>query len=138
MPLPPSGPISINDIRIELGQAQGNNSLRALSNLAGFSPPDAMSEFYGYPPAPPYNTIQLVNNPTSSEGEACSLDGEEFTVYFSGSGGTPACPATTVVLFTDPGLTTRFDGQDLWWKSYQCNARYYILRSGFIEGQSPC
>lgn len=46
MPLPSSGPISINDIRDELQTSNG--SLRALSNLAGFSTPDAMSEFYGY------------------------------------------------------------------------------------------
>ena len=46
MPLPPSGPLSINQIRNELGSSSG--SLRTLSSLAGFSTPDAMSEFYGY------------------------------------------------------------------------------------------
>lgn len=46
MPLQSSGPISISQIRTELGSASA--SLRALSSLAGFSTPDAMSEFYGY------------------------------------------------------------------------------------------
>lgn len=46
MPLPPSGQISISQIRTELGTSDG--SLRYLSSLAGFSTPDAMSEFYGY------------------------------------------------------------------------------------------
>lgn len=46
MPLPSSGQISISQIRTELGTSNG--SLRALSNLAGFSTPDAMSEFYNY------------------------------------------------------------------------------------------
>ena len=46
MPLPSSGQISISQIRTELGTSNG--SLRALSNLAGFSTPDAMSEFYSY------------------------------------------------------------------------------------------
>jgi hypothetical protein len=46
MPLPSSGQISISQIRTELGTSNG--SLRALSSLAGFSTPDAMSEFYGY------------------------------------------------------------------------------------------
>ncbi len=46
MALPPSGPISISQIRTELGSSSG--SLRALSSLAGFSTPDSMSEFYGY------------------------------------------------------------------------------------------
>jgi|688.fasta_scaffold46355_5 hypothetical protein len=46
MPLPSSGPISIGDIRDELQTSNG--SLGDLSDLAGFSRPDAMSEFYDY------------------------------------------------------------------------------------------
>jgi hypothetical protein len=46
MPLPSSGQISINDIRNEIGTSDGR--LRTLSRDAGFSSPDAMSEFYGY------------------------------------------------------------------------------------------
>lgn len=46
MPLPSSGPLGIGDIRTELGS--GSGSLRTLSSLAGFSTPDAISEFYGY------------------------------------------------------------------------------------------
>ena len=131
MALPPSGPISINDIRIQLGQAQGNNSLRALSNLAGFSTPDAMSEFYGYPPA---TRVFLVEPGTRSQGEVCGLDGGEFPVYWGGSG----CPNVGSTFYTDEGLTTPFDGQDLWWKSYQCNAGFYIMGNGFIEGKVNC
>jgi hypothetical protein len=44
--LPSSGTLSIGDIRTELGSSSG--SLRTLSGLAGFSTPDAISEFYGY------------------------------------------------------------------------------------------
>lgn len=46
MPLQSSGPISISDIKTELGSS--DNSLRILSSDAGFSVPDSMSEFYGY------------------------------------------------------------------------------------------
>ena len=46
MALQNSGPISISNIKSELGST--SNSLRALSATAGFSTPDAMSEFYGY------------------------------------------------------------------------------------------
>jgi hypothetical protein len=46
MPLPSSGPISMDMIRNELGVGSGD--LRYLSSLAGFSPPDGMNEFYGY------------------------------------------------------------------------------------------
>ena len=50
MALPSSGPLSINDIRNQLGVLTG--SLRALSSLAGFSTPDKISDFYGYGPTP--------------------------------------------------------------------------------------
>lgn len=46
MPLPSSGALGIDAIRTELGS--GSGSLRTLSSLAGFSTPDAISEFYGY------------------------------------------------------------------------------------------
>ena len=47
MALPgPGVPLSINMIRNELGTSSG--SLRYLSSLAGFSTPDAISEFYNY------------------------------------------------------------------------------------------
>jgi hypothetical protein len=46
MALPSSGPLSINDIRTELGTSDG--SLHNLSVTAGFSTPDAISDFYGY------------------------------------------------------------------------------------------
>lgn len=45
MALQSSGAISISQIQAEVG---GSYSLRALSAAAGFSTPDAMSEFYGY------------------------------------------------------------------------------------------
>lgn len=52
MSLPSSGPLSINQIRTELGS--GSYSLRTLSSAAGKSTPDAISEFYGYSAAPQY------------------------------------------------------------------------------------
>ena len=57
MALQSSGPISISQIKAELGS--GSYSLRTLSAAAGKSTPDAMSEFYGYsncPPAWQYDT----------------------------------------------------------------------------------
>ena len=47
MALPSSGPLSIDDIRTELGSSSG--SLRTLSAAAGKSTPDAISEFYDIP-----------------------------------------------------------------------------------------
>ena len=48
MGLPSSGPLSINDIRVELGASATNQSLEAFSNTAGFTAPDAISDFYGF------------------------------------------------------------------------------------------
>jgi len=45
MPLPLSGPISIDQIRTELGVSISD--LRTLSSLIGRSTPDSMDEFYG-------------------------------------------------------------------------------------------
>lgn len=58
MALPSSGPLSIGDIRTELGS--GSGSLRALSALASFSTPDAISEFYGYNAA--IATVEVYNS----------------------------------------------------------------------------
>lgn len=46
MALQTSGKITISDIKAELGNT--SNSLKALSLDAGFTPPFAMSDFYGY------------------------------------------------------------------------------------------
>lgn len=54
MALPSSGPLSIGQIRTELGSSSG--SLRTLSAAAGKSTPDAISEFYGYSACPAYGT----------------------------------------------------------------------------------
>ena len=49
MPVKTSGQLSLrDDIRAEVGGATTNVSLGELSRTAGFSRPDAMSEFYGY------------------------------------------------------------------------------------------
>jgi hypothetical protein len=51
MALPNSGPLSFSAIAEELGVILSNVSLRNMSNIAGFSIPDAVSEFYGYGPS---------------------------------------------------------------------------------------
>ena len=47
MPLPSSGPLSFSEIGAALLYG-APYSLRGMSSLAGFSTPDAVSEFYGY------------------------------------------------------------------------------------------
>lgn len=138
MALPSSGPLSLNDIRVELQQAQANSSLGALSDLAGFAAPDAVSDFYGYS-YPNYNTVSIVNAPEGSSAAACALsDEDDITLYFSGGGGTPACPIITTTLYTNTGLTTPYNGDGQWFKSQQCNASYFIMSNGFIDGAGDC
>ena len=48
MSLPTTGPLSLNDIKVELGASSNNVSLGAMSDTAGFTAPDKVSEFYGY------------------------------------------------------------------------------------------
>ena len=138
MALPSSGALSINDIRVELQEAQANSSLGALSNLAGFTDPDAVSDFYGYSYAN-YNTVSIINTQYPDSQDACDDTGEDdLTLYFSGTGGTPVCPATGDTLYTNSTLTTAFNGGSNWYKSSECGASYYILSSGFIEGDGTC
>jgi len=53
MALPSSGQLSLEDIATEQSVTLSNVSLRSMSNTAGFTSPDAVSEFYGYSAAPP-------------------------------------------------------------------------------------
>ena len=138
MTLPTSGPLSLNDIRVELQQAQANSSLDALSNLAGFTNPDAVSDFYGYSYAT-YNTFAINTTSYGEYIDACALDASDNkTLYFAGSGGTAACPAQGVTLYTTSALTTAYNGGGFWWRSKQCNAAYNILSDGFIEAIEAC
>lgn len=52
MALPTSGQLSLSDIATELSVSLSNVSLRSMSSTAGFSQPDAVTEFYGYSAAP--------------------------------------------------------------------------------------
>jgi hypothetical protein len=144
MALPSSGQLSLNDIRVELGLAQSNVSLHSMSVTAGFSTPDAVSEFWGYPPTPNYRTFSIVNTKVSA-GEVCSIiDEDNLTLYYgeSGGDGSPGCPSTGVYLWEDTALSIAFDGSNSYWFSNQCSAGYYIVDNGdltnFIEGITPC
>ena len=48
MALVSSGQLSLSDIANEQGVSLSNVSLGSMSDTAGFSEPDAVSDFYGY------------------------------------------------------------------------------------------
>ena len=83
MPLPSSGAISISQIRTELGTSNG--SLRALSSLAGFSTPDAMSEFYNYSAESMSGITGFAQDAVNYGSYYCGC-GENLTVYQTTAG----------------------------------------------------
>jgi len=122
MALQSSGPISIDNIRTELSQAQANSSLRALSALANKSTPDAMSEFYGFSASTEYQFYQGDAGGFGSYAEACSDASNPLTLYSSSTS-----LAVDVYLYNDAALTSPFDGGDLW---YKYGASVYEIRNG--------
>tara|TARA_R100000231_G_scaffold39691_1_gene34449 strand:- start:10813 stop:12132 length:1320 start_codon:yes stop_codon:yes gene_type:complete len=73
MPVPASGPLQLRgDIALEVnGSATGTDvSLGALSNTAGFTEPDAMSDFYDF---------SMVSAPTVQTDAASSVTASSFT-----------------------------------------------------------
>ena len=94
-----------------------------------------------------YEVFSIVNTPYTSHFEAClETAPDNLNLYFfvPGGSGTPACPNVTTVLYTDPSLTTKFDGGQRYYYSNLCTASYYILgnpipqNNGFIESIQPC
>lgn len=87
MALPSSGPLSINDIRTELGVSSG--SLRTLSANAGFSSPDSISEFYGYSAVPPaYLSVSVAeSSATFATSDGNALNTFNYSTSQSVSGG---------------------------------------------------
>lgn len=87
MAVPSSGPLQLRgDIALEVdGSATGTDvSLRALSNSAGFTQPDTMSEFYGYSSvsAPSVDTdtaSDVTSNSFTANGDATADNGASIT-----------------------------------------------------------
>ena len=131
MALQTTGAISIDNIRTELGQAQANSSLRALSALASKSSPDAMSDFYGFSAATEYQFYQGDDGGFGGWEAACSDSTSPLTLYSSS-----VSLAVDVYLYNDTALTSAFDGGELWYK-YGASA-YQIKNGGKIMAVHGC
>ena len=142
MALPSSGQLSIGDIATELSMTKNNVSLGYVSDVAGFTEPDAISDFYGYSATAGSTYFSIVDDGGYGSGsEACEQDArdDDTTLYFNiGTGSGSACPSTGNVAFTNSSGTTVFNGGGNWFKSNLCNAAYLIESNGFIEGVSAC
>ena len=132
MALQSSGAISINDIRVELGQAQANSSLRTLSSLANKSTPDAISEFYGFSAATEFTFLAGDGQQGYADwSQACGEAYDPITLYSSSTS-----LAVNVTLYIDNTLSNSFDGGGLWWKSG--DKVYEIDSAGKITAQRGC
>lgn len=132
MALPGSGPISINDIRVELSQAQANSSLRALSALANFSSPDAMSDFYGFSASTSYTFLAGDGGGGYADwNQACAEAYDPVTLYSSSTS-----LAVNVYLYTDNTLSSPFDGGGLFFKSG--SSVYEVRDGGKIDSVRGC
>lgn len=132
MALQSSGAISINDIRVELSQAQANSSLRALSALANFSSPDAMSEFYGFSASTSYTFYVGDGGAGYADwNQACAEAYDPVTLYSSSTS-----LAVGVILYKDNTLLNIQNGEDLWWKSG--SSVYQIKTDGSINAVRGC
>lgn len=129
MALQSSGQITLDDIRTELGLSQSNVSLGDMSDDAGFSAPDQMSDFYGYSDTPTLVSFSSSKNPSTTTVSACSAS-VSWTYYHDGSAGLPQSGDT--VYTSSAGTTTVSNG-------YRRTAfGYYYTLNGTITTNGPC
>lgn len=100
MALQSSGTISLDDIRTELGLAQSNVSLGSMSDTAGFSAPDQISDFYGYS----HSSLTSINSTARAANSADACDETtSLTLYHNGAGSNPTTGNT---IYQDAAGTT--------------------------------
>ena len=79
MALPSSGPLSLSQIGTAVG-ASSPYSLRSMSSTAGFSTPDAVSEFYGFTSCKEYQITST--DPTyGADISGTNCDGSSYYDY---------------------------------------------------------
>lgn len=78
MALPSSGQLSLGDIAGELGVSLSSVSLRSMSSTAGFSTPDAVTDFYGY------GTVTYTYYATWALDDPCNYD--YYDIYYGSDG----------------------------------------------------
>ena len=130
MPVPSSGQLRLRgDIALEVdGAATGTNvSLCTLSNTAGFTEPDAMSDFYGFSAATPSAEYRFtapgVYNFTVPSGVSCIT-----ALTIGGGGGSSGTPGTSGLSSSGGG------GGGLHWRNCMTVCAGNILRVVVGEG----
>lgn len=129
MALQSSGQITLDDIRTELGLSQSNVSLGSMSDTAGKSDPDQMSDFYGYSHAT-ITSFSSSKNPQTFIGTACNQS-VSVTRYHNGSGTYPAVGDT---IYTDSAGT--INPANGYYRT--AFAYYYVGSGGSVTSIGPC
>jgi hypothetical protein len=104
MALPSSGPLSINDIRVELGASSTNQSLGTFSDTAGFASPDAITDFYGFSAS-----LTGFTGSASQGGNKFICNQSLWIEYWHNNSGT-AYPVVGDTIYTNSGGTATIGG----------------------------
>ncbi len=127
MALPTTGPLSINDIRVELGASSFNQSLGTFSDTAGFAAPDAISDFYGFS-----NLTSYTGSPLQGGSKGICLQSLTTTYYHNGSS---AFPVTGDTIYTNSSGTTTLGAG---YHKINSLAFKQTNSSGVVIGGGPC
>lgn len=119
--IPASGQITMYQIAFEMGLSTTNISLRNISSVAGFSSPDAITDFYGYVPTdvtPPSQVTGLTATGNITTNIALEWDAASdnvgvtgYTINWSYDNSTWYLEGTTTLLtytFTAPDTNTLY------------------------------
>ena len=128
MALQSSGQISLNDIRIELGLSQSNVSLGSMSDTAGKSAPDQISDFYGYSASVSWTAFTSTSSPNNF---ACFLSATA-TKYTDRSSG--PMQVGDKVRNNSSGTSTPSNGR----YKHDSNDVSYYLNSGTVTNVTNC
>ena len=127
MTLPTSGPLSLDQIRVELGASPTFQSLGAFSDTAGFPAPDAVSDFYGYS-----NLTSYLGSLLQGGDKLICSQTLVITYYHNGVG---AFPNVGDTIYTNSGGTTTLGAGYI-----KINSLQYVLTnsSGVVTNLYPC
>ena len=105
MALQTFGQITLEDIANEVGATLSNVSLNSMSQVAGFSGEDSISEFYGYS-HDTYSTFSgsYRGNNTSV---VCNYSVNQSYFHNNGSGGDDTYVAINDYVYSDSGLSNK-------------------------------
>lgn len=138
-------------VATELGLSFSNLSLRSMSNQAGFSTPDAVSEFYGFIGRygktlyeVPWNVAN--NNPCNKSYNTVNLWTDKSTlaesnIIFNSSSGSTKYSNETGAWLSEDLVNWRYydsDGQYLTNDIVQCSTITYTFYTGVVYSGDPC